>query len=126
MRIFKIPKNKKEQKTAEQQSVSNTQVSVDNDLKEIKTIGSVILRPSFSEKANLMQTLGQYIFFVSKNSNKKSIKKYIETRYSVRVVGVNIVNAQGKIKRWLNRKNRRPAFKKAIVSLKTGDKIEIA
>ena len=80
-----------------------------------------------SEKSNkLSSTLGQYTFEVFKNATKHTIAAAVEQAFKVTVRRVNVQNYRGK-----NKKSRqgRPSitsdYKKAIVTLKAGDKIEL-
>ena len=54
------------------------------------------------------------------------IRQEIQKHYNVKIKGVNIIKQSGKIKRFGNRLGRRPAFKKAIVTLMPGEKINIS
>jgi len=85
----------------------------------------VILRPLQTEKVTDQMTWGQYTFEVATGTNKSEIKKAIKAIYNVEPARVNIVNLRGKAVRfgriWSKRKN----WKKAIVTLKPGDKIEV-
>ena len=81
-----------------------------------------------TEKSNLQSSeLGQYTFEVYPGSGKFSIKAAIEKTFDVSVTSVNVMNQQGKPSR--NRKtgrtNYKSNFKKAIVTLKKGDAIEV-
>lgn len=90
---------------------------------------NVIVKPIITEKANaLTEQLGRYSFVVDKNANKVQIKSAIETTYNVSVAAVNTIRYAGKLKR--NRKTwqmdgRTASFKKAIITLKDGDVIDI-
>ena len=90
---------------------------------------STIIKPIITEKANaLTEDLGRYTFEVAKNANKVEIKKAVESTYSVTVESVNTMKYAGKLKR--NRKTwqmdgRTASFKKAVVTLKEGDVIDI-
>ena len=81
-----------------------------------------------TEKSNLQSAeIGQYTFDVFKDSNKYAIKSAIEKVFDVSVTRVNIINQKGKPTR--NRKtgksNYKSDYKKAVVTLKTGDTIEV-
>ena len=81
-----------------------------------------------TEKSNLQSAeIGQYTFDVFKDANKYAIKSAIEKVFDVSVTRVNIINQKGKPTR--NRKtgksNYKSDYKKAIVTLKTGDTIEV-
>jgi large subunit ribosomal protein L23 len=88
---------------------------------------SVLKLVRLSEKSNqLSSMLGQYTFEVFKDANKHAIAEAVEQAFKVTVRRVNVMNYPGK-----NKKSRqgRPSvtsdFKKAIVTLKAGDKIEL-
>jgi len=90
---------------------------------------SVIVKPIITEKmSNLEEKLGRYGFIVENSANKVQIKKDVETTYGVTVESVNTMRYAGKAKR--NRKTwamdgRTSSFKKAIVTLKEGEVIDI-
>ena len=85
----------------------------------------VLKSPLISEKATFFEEQGKYIFKVSKKANKTLVKKAIEDIYNVKISKINIVNTKRK-KRKLGRiEGFKPGYKKAIVSLKGEDKIEI-
>jgi len=84
----------------------------------------ILLQPRISEKAGHLTSLNKYVFNVLKKANKVEIKKAVERMYKVRVVRVNVVNNQGKTKTSGRRTGRTSDFRKAIVTLKKGDKIE--
>lgn len=86
----------------------------------------VLERPHITEKSSMMAQLNRYVFKVAKNTNKIEIKKAIESIYGVKVEDVNIANMPGKkIRLGRSNEGRKAGFKKAIVSLKEGDKIDI-
>jgi len=73
----------------------------------------------------LSESHNQYTFKVGRDANKLEIRHAVETLFEVKVAAVNVMNRQGKVKRLRSAKfGRRPAWKKAIVTLKEG-KIEI-
>lgn len=78
-----------------------------------------------SERAGDLSVLGKYIFIVEKKANKPEIKKAIESIYKVNVVDVNVINVKGKTKRLGRSIGRTSAYKKAVVTLKSGQKIDI-
>ena len=87
-------------------------------------IPTVLIMPRISEKAGKLAALNKYVFKVKTNANKVEIKKAIESNYKVKVVQVNIINNQGKLRNFGQRSGKTQALKKAIVTLKKGDKIE--
>ena len=91
----------------------------------MKPIRDIIDSPLLSEKAlALRAAANQYLFRVSPSANKSEIKKAVEERFQVKVVSVNTLNAQGKIKQVRGKLGRRPAWKKAVVRLQSGDVIK--
>ena len=83
-----------------------------------------------TEKASMLSAnLNQYLFSVSKFSSKQNIKDAIQNTFNVTVLKVNTLNVKPKTKRDRMRKNRlgkTTATKKAIITLKSGDSIELA
>jgi len=83
-----------------------------------------------TEKASMLSAnLNQYVFSVSKFSSKQNIKDAIQNTFNVTVLKVNTLNVKPKTKRDRMRKNRlgkTTATKKAIITLKSGDSIELA
>jgi len=87
----------------------------------------IIQRASLTEKASLLgEKLNKYVFRVSRNANKIQIKRAVEQLFQKKVVDVNTANYRGKKKRERTANYGRTAhWKKAIVTLKEGDKIEL-
>jgi len=87
---------------------------------------TIIKRPLVTEKVSKLQgTYNQYAFEVDKRANKIQIKKAIEERFGVKVLKVRTMNVKGKVKRLGRFQGKRPDWKKAIVTLREGDTIEI-
>lgn len=84
----------------------------------------VLVQPRISEKAGHLASINKYIFNVRRGANKVEVKKAIERAYKVSVVKVNVINTEGKIKNSGRFSGKTSDFKKAIVTLKKGDKIE--
>jgi len=85
----------------------------------------VLRRPLITEKNTDLQIHGKYVFEVAEEANKTQVKQAVETAFNVDVTAVNIMTVQGKKKRMGRREVQRPSWKKAIVTLKPGDKIEL-
>ncbi|MFH0712760.1 MAG: 50S ribosomal protein L23 [Candidatus Jorgensenbacteria bacterium] len=79
-----------------------------------------------SEKATDLQAKNQYVFLVREEANKNEVKKEISRKYGVKIKSVNMISIKGKRKRFLRTLGRKPAIKKAVVTLKPGEKLEIA
>lgn len=77
-----------------------------------------------TEKSAAMATQNKYLFWVDKRANKLEIKNAVEAIYKVKVKTVNTATARGKNKRVRYVLGKTPDWKKAIVQLKSGDKIE--
>lgn len=82
-------------------------------------------QPHISEKASYLSEKNQYIFEVSPNYNKNEIKKAIQGIYGVDVLSVNVVKIPSKKRRLGKTEGFRKKYKKAIVKIKEGQKIEI-
>lgn len=84
-----------------------------------------VLSPHVTEKASNGGALNKYTFKVAKSSNKIEIKKAVEKLYKVRVDSVNIQNIPSKFRQVGRHMGTKSGFKKAIVTLKEGQKIEV-
>ena len=87
--------------------------------------GEVLIRPVISEKSYEQIAQNQYTFKVHKDAHKTQVRQAVEELFDVTVTSVNIVKMSGKPKRRGMIKGTRPGWKKAIVELKAGDKIDI-
>jgi large subunit ribosomal protein L23 len=85
----------------------------------------VLIEPVVSEKSYHQITENRYTFKVHKDAHKTQIRQAVEELFAVKVVGVNVVKMQPKPKRRGMIRGTRPGWKKAIVELKPGDRIEI-
>ena len=88
-------------------------------------IYDVLRRPVITEKSSLLQEGGRYVFEVASKANKVQIRQAVEKAFSVKVTTVNVMTVRGKRKRYGSRLTARPSWKKAVVTLKQGDRIEI-
>ena len=91
---------------------------------------SHIVRPLVTEKSIAQTATSQYSFAVAPEANKHSIKDAVEKIFKVKVLRVNTMGVRGKLKNDVRRRTRRPSvkrsdWKKAIVTLREGDKIEL-
>ncbi len=69
--------------------------------------------------------MGKYVFVVKSSATKQEVKKSVQELYKVDVTGVNMLNTPGKTKRYRGVKSDRSGMKKAIVTLKDGQKIDL-
>ncbi len=84
----------------------------------------IVRNPLISEKSTFISQFNYYVFKVSSNSNKPEIKQAIEKLFNVKVLSVNTLNQNGKVKKFRNVKGKRPDFKKAFVKLAEGNAID--
>ena len=86
----------------------------------------VIIRPVISEKSyNLIESEGQYTFQVDRRANKNQVKRAVEEAFDVRVEKVNTANVKSKPKRQGLTRGRTATWKKAVVKLAEGERIEL-
>lgn len=89
----------------------------------------IIKEPHITEKASFLAEQNKYVFKVFKQANKVEVKKAVEVLYGVKVESVNMIHLAAKRRRlgrhegW--RQGLKKGFKKAVVTLKQGDKIEL-
>ena len=85
-----------------------------------------IVSPVITEKATSLSELNKMVFKVHKGASKNSIKKSIEKIFKVNVVKINTINLRSKTKFVRGKKSSKPGYKKAIVTLKKGQSIDLA
>lgn len=86
---------------------------------------TIIKKPWVSEKSTVLQRDGKYVFIVERNSSKQEVRKAIKSIYGVDILSVNIVKKPSKVRHFRGRTGRTRGFKKAIVTLKKGQKIDL-
>lgn len=121
-KIKKEPLEKEGQKKAEVTPLSKEKKIVRKEMG--KSLG-VLVKPLITEKVSYLSSYGQYVFEVSPKTNKIEIAKAVERAYGVKPVSVNIIRVRGKKVRYGKTSGMTKNWKKAIVTLKSGDKIEI-
>ena len=85
-----------------------------------------IIAPSITEKATSLSEFNKIVFKVHNGATKRSIKKSVEKIFKVKVIKINTVNIREKIKMVRNKKAYKSGYKKAIVTLKKGQSIDLA
>ena len=127
----KKPKEKKrEQKRTPELKVQEKEkkvkkISKTKPKKHPSLVYPVLKEPHITEKATQLSQKNQYIFKVYPRANKAEIKKAIEDLFDVNVVGVRIVNIPRKQRRLGRISGFRKGYKKAIIKIRKGQKIEI-
>ena len=92
----------------------------------MKEAGLVIRRMQLTEKATALAEKNKYFFEVDPSANKIDIKRAVEELYKVSVVSVNTMKYAGKRKRERTiQYGRRASWKRAVVTLKAGDSIDL-
>ena len=84
-----------------------------------------ILSPLVTEKSTNLSEINKVVFKVNSSADKKSIKKSIERIFKVNVIKINIINKQKRIKITRGKKARVRGYKKAIITLKKGQNIDL-
>ena len=84
-----------------------------------------IISPHITEKSTNLSEQNKIIFKVPSKANKVNLKKNIEKIFKVNVTKINIINKKSKIKNARGRKVRVSGFKKAIVTIKKGQNIDL-
>ncbi len=91
----------------------------------MKEAQKIIRRPLITEKSTSQKDENhQYAFEVDRNANKIEIRSAVERLFKVKVLQVRTINVLGKIKRLGRKYGKRPDWKKAIVTLREGDRID--
>ena len=85
-----------------------------------------IISPNITEKSTSLSELNKVVFKVHKGANKNSIKKSVEKIFKVNVIKINTINLKGKTKLVRGKKSTKSGFKKAIITLKKGQSIDLA
>ncbi len=92
----------------------------------MKNSYDILVKPLLSEKGTMLtEQQNRYMFQVPQSANKLEIKHAVETIFKVHVEGVNTVHVRGKVKRMRNTYGRTSSYKKAIVTLRSGEKIDL-
>ena len=88
-------------------------------------IHQVLVKPTVTEKSTILQEISKYTFQVAPRANKVEVKEAVEKTFDVTVIDVNITKIHGKRKRYGPRVSKQPDIKKAVITLKQGDRINI-
>jgi len=84
----------------------------------------VLRRPIITEKNTILQEYNKYAFEVADRANKHLVKQAVEKAFKVEVIAVNMITVPSKTKRFGRRQVKTAPWKKAIVTLAAGEKIE--
>ena len=89
------------------------------------TLYDTIVSPVITEKSTNLSSFNKVVFKVNRSADKKIIKKRIEKIFKVNVIKVNIINKRNKIKNVRGRRVKVKGYKKAIITLKKGQNIDL-
>lgn len=117
----------KKDKKAEEAKTAAPEATAVADAKTAAKGGVIALvaNPRVSEKAAILGSKGTYVFNVPTSANKIEVRKAVEKQYKVKVVRVNMIRGEGKMVRRGKITGQRADWKKALVTLKDGQKIEL-
>ncbi|KKQ56921.1 MAG: 50S ribosomal protein L23 [Parcubacteria group bacterium GW2011_GWA2_38_13] len=117
----------KEKKAIEKKPEPVLDTAKKTEIKKKKNLGAYknVIRPLVTEKSATMASVDKYVFVVKNYMNKIEVRKAIKDMYGVLPVRVNMVFVSGKNVRHGRSSGKTKDWKKAIVSLKKGDKIEV-
>lgn len=132
MAMFDIFKKKKESKKKTVKKVEPKKEEVKIEVPKVEkrrssmsSVYNIISKPHVSEKSTDLAEINQYTFEVFPNMNKNKVKEAVETIYGVDVLSVNMINVPGKKRRMGKSEGFKKGYKKAMVTIKAGQKIEI-
>ena len=114
--VAKETKKTEKPKTAQKPTVS---------VKEGKFSYQIVKEPHISEKATYLAEDNKYVFKIYSNANKPEVKKAVEGLYGVNVLNVNMIRIPKKKRRLGRTEGFKKSYRKAIVTIKQGQKIEI-
>lgn len=105
---------------------TSTDVAVTSATARVVRNQSVILRPVLTEKASRMNAQHQFTFLVAQDATRIGVARAVHSLYGVRPVNVNIIRGDGKWVKFGRSVGRRVAWKKAIVTVKSGETLSVA
>ena len=125
-KIETVPRPKKGKETSQLSPVRGKGVSGKKEGKKTSNgVYQILKSPHISEKATDLAEKGKYVFKVFPEANKTEIKKAIKSLYGVDVLSVNIIKIPPKKRRLGKISGFKKGYKKAIIKIKKGQKIEI-
>jgi len=125
MALFKDTTEKKEEKVEKKVSSKVSAPKQALAVKESPLATRILSRPRVTEKAYALNALNQYVFVVTKEATKKSVKRAVEEAYAVKVEKVRIVKLPAKTRIMGKTMGTKSAIKKAIISVAKGQTIEL-
>lgn len=126
-RVKSERKEKKQAAPRPETEIKEAPIKKLTELKKSQNIepGKILFKPIISEKATDLNARGQYVFEVAPSASKSEIAKAIVNLYGVKPIKINIINMAGKKIRYGRATGKTKNWKKAVITLKTEDKIEV-
>ncbi len=126
----KKEKNEEIKKISKSEKGTASKTAIKKDKKTVKkeikgNAYRILIRPLITEKVTELGVYNKYAFEISLKANKTEVKKSIKEVYGVMPISVNIINMKGKKVRSGRTAGKKKDWKKAIVTLKTGEKIQV-
>ena len=122
----KIEEEKEEKKSSKKDdAVKTNKAKVVLNTKNSEVAYRVLVEPWVTEKTHSMMSANKYVFKVASGATKTEVKSAIEGIYGVKVEKIAVVNISSKAKYFGRHKGLKAGFKKAILTLKKGDSIEL-
>jgi len=123
--VFDFLKKKKDKKTLlAKKELKKEELPV--SISKSFDASSILLSPHVTEKATRLSSNNQYVFKVFSRANKTEVKRAIENLYKVKVIGVKIIRVSGKTRRTGKSQGWKKGYKKAIIRVGQGQRIETA
>lgn len=125
MGIFNRSKQARADKKAEPKKEDQVLTPAATPVEGEAKVSVLVASPRASEKAAIMASKGTYVFNVPTSANKLEVRKAVEKQFKVSVVRVNMLRGEGKVVRRGRVMGRRSSWKKALVTLKAGEKLDL-
>lgn len=127
MALFNFLRKKKQKEELPEKRKEENKKTKSEALKKASHFDSkTFIRPHIAEKSTSLNEKGVYVFEIANKTNKVMVKQAIKEKYGVTPKKINIINLPAKKISFRGRKAIKSGFKKALVFLKKGDKIEIS
>jgi len=124
--FFKKKKDSASKPLAKKEARAETLKKEEVSISKSFDTSSILLSPHVTEKATRLSSNNQYVFKVFPRANKTEVKRAIENLYKVKVVGVKIIRVSGKTRRMGKSQGWKKGYKKAIIRVGQGQRIEAA
>lgn len=129
MKVFDVFKKKKISPAPKEKKVEIKKEEIKKEkVRERKEPGrayKILVKPLITEKSSFLNQYNQYVFEIDSKANKIEVAKAFESVYKIKPINVNIIKVKGKEVRYGRVTGRTKNWKKAVITLKPGEKIAI-